>query len=279
MFDPEGATFYLMTAILLCVTEMAVRAQRSLRVLLKRLGQADAAKSELLALIAHELRNPLSAIGLALERLEIAGANPQARERAMGVIHRQLPHIARLTDDLTDASRIQTGKVSLDIAEHRMVDLVSTARDLVEVSLDQRKQRIELNVDETLTVCADGARIVQVLANVLHNASKYSPDGTTITVDSHMEGACACIKVTDQGFGIPNEQLEWVFDTYAQLKPGGDGLGLGLSLVRKLVHLHGGTIKALSRGAGEGSTFEICLPLTPAGSQEARSSLPRRSAR
>jgi signal transduction histidine kinase len=255
----QAVTFYLMTAVLLCVTELAVRAQRALRLVIMRLNEADRAKTELLALIAHELRNPVSAIGLAAARLESDGRTDD-RKKALSVIERQLSHVRRLVEDLTDASRIQNGKVSLQMGQHRVAELLGRAVELVEPALEQRHQVLSLDCSEAIEIRVDGARIVQMMANVLHNASKYSPDQTMIRVSVKQDERRVCIKVVDQGVGIPNEQIEWVFDTYAQLKPGADGLGLGLSLVRKLVELHGGTIKALSRGAGEGSTFEICLP-------------------
>lgn len=260
----QTVTFYLMAAVLLCVTHIAVQAHRALRLLVLRLRSADQAKTDLLATIAHELRNPVSAMRLATHRIEIDD-QPAGRRKAAGVLERQLAHVSRLVDDLTDASRIHNGKISLHVARHRVSDLIGRAAELVEPSLRQRRQSLRLHGDEQADIRADGARIVQVLANVLHNASKYSPDGTAIHVHVEAGPRRACIRVVDQGVGIPHDKLEWVFDCYAQVKQGNDGLGLGLSLVRRLVELHGGTITALSRGTGEGSTFEVCLPRLPAG--------------
>ncbi|TFZ00113.1 sensor histidine kinase [Ramlibacter humi] len=257
----QAATFYLMALVLLLVTNVAVRAHRALGSLVLRLRHADEAKTELLATIAHELRNPVSAMQLAADRVEMDD-RPEVREKAVAVINRQLAHVTRLVEDLTDASRIHNGKMSLFTAPHRVSELLNRASELVEPSLQRRRQRLVLECADQV-VKVDSARIVQVFANVLHNASKYSPDGTGIRVTVETLGKQVCIKVIDEGVGIPNEKLEWVFDCYAQVKTGGDGLGLGLSLVRRLLELHGGTIKALSRGAGEGATFEVSLPLAP----------------
>jgi signal transduction histidine kinase len=258
--DAASVTFYLMTAVLLYATRIAVESHRAFRILVQRLDQADKAKSDLLALIAHELRNPVSAIELSAHCLRLPGADPAMAERALGVIERQTRHIARLVEDLTDASRVEAGKVTLKIEDQPLDVLLSNAGELVEPSLRNRRQVLRIDARPGLRVQVDGARMVQVLANLLHNASKYSPEGSTIWMDARAEASQVCIKVTDQGMGIPREQIESVFDSYAQLTPGSDGLGLGLSLVRKLVRLHAGTIRALSRGPGEGSTFEICLP-------------------
>lgn len=262
LIDVDGAAFYLTAAVLLYATHIAVESLRAFRALVRRLDQADRAKSELLAVIAHELRNPVSAIDLSAKCLRVAG-DRQALERALGVIERQSRYMARLVDDLTDASRVEAGKVRLDIGEHAVHVLLSNARELVEASLQKRRQVLEIRASEGLRVRVDGARIVQVIANLLHNASKYSAEGSSIWLDARSEDSQVCIKVIDHGQGIPREQIESVFDTYAQLNPGSDGLGLGLSLVRKLVRLHGGTIRALSRGPGEGSVFEIWLPAAP----------------
>jgi signal transduction histidine kinase len=267
LVDAASVTFYLMTAVLLYATRIAVESHRAFRILVQRLDRADKAKSELLALIAHELRNPLSAIELSAHCLRVPGADPAMAERALGAIERQTRHIARLVEDLTDASRVEAGKVTLKIEHHALDALLSNAGELVEPALRKRRQVLRIDARPGLRARVDGARIVQVLANLLHNASKYSPEGSTIWMDARAEASQVCIKVTDKGMGIPREQLESVFDSYAQLTPGSDGLGLGLSLVRKLVQLHSGTIRALSRGPGEGSTFEICLPAAAADSQ------------
>lgn len=263
----QAVTFYLMAAVLLGVTHIAVKAHRALGLLVLRLRHGDQAKTELLATIAHELRNPVAAMQLAAWRLQLGG-DEEVREKALAVIDRQLSHVNRLVDDLTDASRIHNGKVSLRLASHQVAELLNRACELVEPALQRRRQRLLVECGGGLAVRVDGARIVQVFANVLHNASKYSPDATAIRVHVERRGAYACVKVIDEGVGIPHEQLEWVFDCYAQVKKGSDGLGLGLSLVRQLLKLHGGAIQALSRGAGEGATFEVSLPLAPAEAVE-----------
>jgi K+-sensing histidine kinase KdpD len=256
----QTVTFYLMVVVLLCVTHLAVQGHRALGLLVLRLRHADEAKTDLLASIAHELRNPVSAMQLAVARMEM-GEQGESRQKPLAVIQRQLTHITRLVEDLTDASRIHTGKVSLRIERHDVAGLLARAAELVEPALDQRRQCLQMDGGMGAVVKVDGARIVQVFANVLHNASKYSPDGTDIRVTVDTQGRDVCIEVIDEGAGIPNEKLEWVFDCYAQVKAGSDGFGLGLSLVRRLLELHGGTIKALSRGEERGATFQVLLPL------------------
>ncbi|RYY91437.1 MAG: HAMP domain-containing histidine kinase [Comamonadaceae bacterium] len=260
----QAATFYLMAVVLLAVTHLAVRSHRALGTLVQRLRAADRATTDLLATVAHELRNPAAAMQLATARLQ-AGASADARDRAVAALLRQLAHLHRLVDDLTDASRIQTGKVALVLAPHRFGDLLRSACELVEPVLEQRGQTLLVREDGPGDVRVDGARIVQVLANVLHNASKYSPDGTEIRVEYGVRGHRLHVEVIDQGAGIPEEKLEWVFDSYAQVTQGSEGLGLGLSLVRKLLALHGGTIQAWNRGEEPGATFAISLPLAPPG--------------
>jgi signal transduction histidine kinase len=264
LVDVAGATFYVMAAVLLYATNIAVESHKAFRALVQRLDQADKTKSELLALIAHELRNPISAIDLSAYCLRGAAGDRGAAEHALGVIERQSRHIARLVEDLTDASRVEAGKVTLKIGEHPVEAMLSNASELVEASLRQRGQVLRIESAEGLRARVDSARIVQVLGNLLHNASKYSPEGSTIRMNARLREAQVCIRVTDEGKGIPRDQIESVFDTYAQLTPGSDGLGLGLSLVRKLVHLHGGSIRAMSPGPGQGSTFEIRLPAAAA---------------
>ena len=232
------------------------------------LAAANENKDEFLARLAHELRNPLGAIQTALEifKLKMDEESPLQRPRA--VIDRQLRHMVRLIDDLSDLSRIGTGKIEL---RHQRVDVASVAADAVEtvralaVSRDQ-----ELQVDlpaVPIFVEGDPARLTQVCVNLLTNAVKYTPAGGTINLTVSESDGSVSIRVRDNGIGIPAPMLPKVFDLYAQAdgvtEHAQGGLGIGLHLVQNLVKLHGGSVTVHSAGQGLGSEFEVRLPVDP----------------
>lgn len=254
-----AAAFFALAVVILYQGHRANRATRELKVLVRRLAESDARKSDFLGVLAHEIRNPLSALGLAAELLG-SDLDAAARQRALETARRQVNQMSRLTHDLMDAAAIQNGKVALDCAVIPIRTVLEQSVEAVRQLAQQRKLGMDIDAPAELCVEADRARIVQVFSNLLHNACKFSPEGARIRVEAVADDGHVCVKVVDQGIGIPADKLEWVFDTYAQMTPGGGGLGLGLSLVRRLVQLHGGTIRALSRGTGEGATFEVCLP-------------------
>lgn len=228
------------------------------------LRDADRRKDEFLATLAHELRNPLAPIrnGLAVLRLdERVGADD-----ILTMMDRQLSHMVRLVDDLLDVSRVISGKVGMRrelVGIDRVIEsAIETSRPLVEAGHHQ----LELNSPaETLLVSADPTRLAQVFSNLLNNSAKYSPDGGRIELAVQRAGGEVMISVRDYGVGIPEDMLPRVFDLFTQvgrtLDRAQGGLGIGLSLVKRLVELHGGRIQATSGGPGKGSVFTVWLPL------------------
>ncbi|HET9703228.1 MAG TPA: ATP-binding protein [Vicinamibacterales bacterium] len=232
----------------------------------KALRDADRRKDEFLAMLAHELRNPLAPIRSAAEVLRM-GETPAAPQRwAREVIERQTQHLTRLVDDLLDVSRITRGMVTI---RREPLDLGMIVQRSIETSrpmIDARRQQLSVRLPETpLRVQGDHTRLVQILANLLNNAAKYTEEGGHIWVEVRDEGAFGAISVRDNGIGLSSDLLPQVFDLFTQATRSLDrsqgGLGVGLTLVRRLVDLHGGTVQALSAGAGHGSEFIVRLPL------------------
>jgi len=250
------------------------RAEQSLK-------EADRAKNEFLATLAHELRNPLSPIRNATEILRLRGDASPELQWALDVIDRQMQHMTRLVDDLLDISRITMNRLEL---RREPIDVGEIVKDAVEACrpiLDDCEHRLTVTVDPQIVVDADRERLAQVVANLLHNAAKYTERGGSILIAACREGADAVIVVRDTGIGIPGDKLATIFEMFAQLNPAFErtqsGLGIGLTLARRLVQMHGGTIHARSAGAGLGSEFTIRIPLAkPPGDEEAvRSTGPR----
>ena len=224
-------------------------------------------KDEFLATLAHELRNPLAPIRNGLHVLRLAPHDEDAPE-IREMMERQLAHMVRLIDDLLDVSRISRGKFELkrelvqvqDILDHA----IETSQPLVEAG---RHELIVEPPDEPVWLDGDLTRLAQVVSNLLNNSAKYTPDGGRITLSAKVEGNHAVVRVTDNGSGISAEMLPQVFDMFTQVDRTLDraqgGLGIGLSLVRRLVEMHGGTIEADSPGVGLGSVFTVRLPVAP----------------
>jgi signal transduction histidine kinase/CheY-like chemotaxis protein len=233
--------------------------RRSEQVLL----DADRRKDEFLDTLAHELRNPLAPIRNAV-RIISARADADANVgKAKEVVERQLKHMVRLIDDLMDVSRITRGR--LDLHRER-IDVEVAVKMAVETSqplLDVKHHALSIQADQRLFVQADATRLAQVFANLLNNSAKYSPPGSEISLKIACEGRQAVVSVTDNGVGIPASMLPRIFDMFVQLEPSGqrEGLGIGLTLVKHLVELHGGLVEASSPGTGRGSTFKVFLPL------------------
>ena len=224
---------------------------------------ANRAKDEFLALLGHELRNPLGAIMNATRLLEHPGIGAEDASRARGIIGRQAEHLARLTDDLLDAGRAIMGKVLLEL---RPLDLsAAVAQALATLRSGGRLGQHRLSEDlQPVWVQADPTRLEQIIANLVMNAVKYTPAGGNISVSARSEDSDAVLRVADNGIGMRRELLTRVFEPFVQGEPGLDrsagGLGLGLTLVRQLAALHGGTVRADSDGPGLGSTFTVRLP-------------------
>ncbi len=234
------------------------------------LKQADRRKSEFLALLAHELRNPLAPLRNSLQVMRLANHDRAAAEQAQTVMERQLGHMVRLIDDLLDLSRITNGKIEL---RTERIDLAAAVQDAVETS----RPLIEASGHElTVTlpprpvhVDGDRTRLAQVFANLLNNAAKYTERGGRIRLTAEQQGSDAVVKVRDNGVGIPADILPRVFEMFTQadrsLERSQGGLGIGLSLVKGLVEMHGGSVEAHSNGPGEGSEFvvRLCAALPP----------------
>ncbi len=221
---------------------------------------------EFLAMLAHELRNPLAPIRNASEIMQRMPELPAPLVLVRQIIDRQLRHLTRLIDELLDAARIVNGKIVLrpELLDYR--DVVSTSVDAVRPLVASRSQRLEVELPASvLTMRADATRIAQSLQNLLGNASRYTPEGGKIRVAVRVERSACVTTVTDTGCGIAPEALERIFGLFEQedtpQEHGESGLGIGLSLARKLVELHGGTLCASSQGPGQGSAFTMLLPL------------------
>ena len=231
------------------------------------LRQADRRKDEFLAMLGHELRNPLAVISTAMDamRLELPPGSPLHRAREAA--ERQARILIRLVDDLLDTARISTGKIRLRRARLSMQGVVQAAIETSRPDLQSRRH--QLRIEEPggdLEVEGDEIRLVQVVANMLNNAARYTPEGGRIAVTLEREDGDAVLRVRDNGIGIEPQRLESVFELFVQVEPrqGGGGLGLGLALVKRLVELHRGTVAAHSEGRGQGSEFVVRLPLAPA---------------
>jgi PAS domain S-box-containing protein len=242
------------------------RAEAALREHAVQLAEAARQKDEFLAMLAHELRNPLAPMRTALELLQRFSEQRTVVERAHDVIGRQILHMARLLDDLLDVSRITTGRITLNWQELDLRDLVAEAvystRALIEA---RRHSLITALPEQALVIRGDSTRLVQVLVNLLNNAAKYTDEGGAIRLAASSEGAHAVLRVQDTGMGISSRLLPRIFDVFTQddrtLDRAQGGLGLGLTLVRRIVELHDGSVEAHSPGRGLGSEFVVRLPL------------------
>ena len=248
-------------------------AEAELRRAIGRLTEADRRKDEFLAMLAHELRNPLAPIRSAAEVLRRGQPDEQRLRRTSEVIARQADHMTSLVDDLLDVSRVTRGLVEL--ARER-VDVRQTIADAIEqVSpvIDSRRHRVLVHHAPAASVTGDKKRLVQVVSNLLNNAAKFTPEGGRIELATEVKDREVHLSVIDNGIGMQPETASRVFELFAQAERTPDrsagGLGLGLALVKSLVELHGGTVTAFSAGLGTGSTFTIGLPLAASGREEA----------
>lgn len=250
------------------VTERKL-ADEGLRRLAAELAESDRRKTEFLATLAHELRNPLAPVRNGLHVMKLAASNPLAVEKTREMMERQVTHIVRLIDDLLDIARVSTGKVDLKKERVDLKDVVANAVETSQPLIEGSHHRLAVRLpDEPLPLEVDPTRLAQVLSNLLNNAAKYTPTGGSIEVTARRDGTDVVISVTDSGIGIPEESLAQVFQMFTQVGRNMDrsqgGLGIGLSLVRGLVELHGGAVTATSAGPGRGSTFSVRLPLLSA---------------
>ena len=259
-------------------TEVAERTRVELA-----LKEADRHKDEFLAMLAHELRNPLAPIHNAVQLMHRQSfADPQLTW-SRDVIGRQLAHLTRLVDDLLDVSRITRGKINLSKEVIELETLMTRTLETVQPLLEERGHKLTVEVPKgILAVLGDPTRLVQALGNVLGNAAKYTERGGHITLAAAESGAEVVIRVRDNGIGIPAELMPMIFNLFTQLDrtsgPPQSGLGIGLALVQRLVEMHGGSVSARSDGLGKGSEFLIRLPLFIRETVESGQPIQQRSA-
>ena len=252
-------------------SEVAERARAE-----QALKEADRHKDEFLAMLAHELRNPLAPILSAVQLMRLKPMPDPQLSRSRDVIERQLSHLTRLVDDLLDVARITRGRINLSPEPIELGTLIARAVEIVQPLIQERGHQFTSEIpDGTLRVNADPLRLTQALGNVLGNAAKYTERGGRITLTVCRQGTDVEIRVRDNGIGIPAEVLPRIFDLFAQLDRRSDhphgGLGIGLALVRRLLQMHDGSISAYSEGTGRGSEFVIRLPLLLETTQSANS--------
>jgi signal transduction histidine kinase len=251
------------------VAERTIELERAIEKqveLSERLKEADRRKDEFLALLAHELRNPLAPVRNAVEIMRFKDLGDPELAWCRDVIERQTNQLARLVDDLLDVSRITMGKIRLRLETICLKDVISGAVETSRPIIDARRHQLTTTVpDEPVRVHGDLARLTQVVANLLNNAARYQAEGGQITLTIAKTGSDALISVADSGVGLAPDHTPKLFQLFSQGERSADsphgGLGIGLSLVKTLVELHGGTVKAFSAGVGQGSRFDVRLPV------------------
>ncbi len=266
----DDNTCYKLLVVGTDITERK-RAEEALRL-------ADQRKDEFLAMLAHELRNPLAPIRNAVQLMKMQEATDPKLAWSLNVIDRQVTHMAQLLDDLLDVARIKHGKITLKSERFELTDIVNNSIETSRPLIESRGQ--ELIISQTTTpqwIEGDRVRLEQVLSNLLNNAAKYTSEGGKITLSVMREGSDVVIEVRDTGIGIAPDILPHVFDLFTQadrsLAHSQGGLGLGLTLVRQLVEIHGGTVTAASAGIGQGSSFRVRLPALSMESSATESTL------
>jgi signal transduction histidine kinase/DNA-binding response OmpR family regulator len=272
LLDGHGATIGVI-AVSIEVTEQ-VHARKAVEDSRTEAILANRAKDEFLAMLGHELRNPLAPILTALELMRLRAPDAVARERS--VIERQTQHLAALVEDLLDVSRIARGMVELKRARLRLADIVAKAVETAAPLFEQQRHELVTHVSRDLVVDGDPARLTQVFANLLTNAAKYTDPGGRVEVVAERDGDDIVTRVTDTGRGIASDMIGRVFELFVQERQHLDrsrgGLGLGLAIVRNLVELHGGRVEVASPGPGRGSTFTVRLPRDVHATPEAEAS-------
>ena len=256
MFDAAGRPVRMLGATV-DITERKLAEQA--------LIEADRRKDEFLAMLAHELRNPLAPIRNAVQLLRRVGPNESELRWAREVIDRQVEHLARLVDDLLDVARITEGKITLKKERVDLLCIIGRALETSRPLIDARKHRLTVSLPEQpLRLEGDTTRLTQVVANLLHNAAKFTPEGGQIWLAAAADHGQVVLRVRDTGDGIAQDLLPHVFDLFRQaddsLDRSAGGLGIGLTLVRRILELHGGTVEAFSEGEGCGSEFVVRLP-------------------
>ena len=263
---PPGLTWVVENAIeRMAMARQLLLRDEALRENEKILSEAAQRKDEFIAILAHELRNPLAPVRTGLQVLRLT-TDRATTLQTLDTMERQLGQMTHLIDDLLDISRITSGKVLLRLERIAVGKVLEAAIESVRPAIEARRHTLIVKLPEQpLWMYVDPARVGQVIGNLLNNSAKYSLEGGTITISAHGDGKEVVIQVSDQGLGIPANMLHKVFDMFAQVNHTMDrsqgGLGIGLALVQRLVQMHGGTVIAESAGEGLGSTFSVRLPL------------------
>ena len=234
--------------------------------LYQEVRDADLRKDEFLAMLGHELRNPLAPIQNALQIMRMAANDPVVMEKALEMSERQVRHLMRLVDDLLDVSRITRGKIQLQKSPVELSTIICNAIETSRPLIESRHHQLTVTYPpESIQVYADPVRLAQVLMNLLNNAAKYTQEGGDIWLTAEVEGEMVQVRVRDTGVGIPQDLLPKVFDLFTQIDRTLDrsegGLGIGLTLVRRLVEMHGGDVQAYSAGSDRGTEFVVRLPI------------------
>ncbi|HET8948437.1 MAG TPA: ATP-binding protein, partial [Candidatus Polarisedimenticolia bacterium] len=244
--------------------------ERRMRDLLAELQVGDRRKNEFLAILAHELRGPLAPLRNSLEILKRSDGAPEIVQSSIGTMDRQLRQLVRLVDELIDISRITRDTIELRKATVELAPVVQQSVEACRPLAESARQEVRVSLpEEPIRLHADPVRLAQVFGNLLGNASKYTAPGGSIALAAEREGSDVVVKVSDTGIGIPRESLGRVFEMFTQLDQSLErsqgGLGIGLTLVKRLVELHDGSVEAHSEGQGRGSEFVVRLPVLPDG--------------
>ena len=272
----EQEQFVLATLAHQVMSQIELRkAMAEQEALIAALRQADQRKDEFLAMLAHELRNPLAPIVSAATMLSNFNLDPAMVQRASEIVARQAGHMTALIDDLLDVSRVTRGKVELELRELEFKDVIADAVEQVRPLIEKHRHRLTVDRPPARAiVVGDRKRLVQVMTNLLSNAAKYTLEGGHIEVSLTTDGGALAVDIRDDGIGMSPDLIASAFDLFAQGARGLDrsqgGLGIGLALVRSLLKLHGGAVSASSEGPGQGSTFHVSLPLSTRAQVERR---------
>ena len=242
------------------------RSEEMLRQRVDELAEGDRRKDEFLATLAHELRNPLGPLSNALAIMKVAGDDQQLMQKTRELMERQLGQMVRLIDDLLDVSRISRGKVDLRLARLELAAIIQLALEICQPLAEKAAHRLEIDLPaEPIYVQADSVRLAQVFCNLLSNAFKFTPREGHIRLTAAREGGEVVVSIKDNGIGIPSHHLSTIFEMFTQLdrtlEQSQGGLGIGLTLVQRLVGMHGGSVTAHSDGPGKGAEFMVRLPL------------------
>ena len=263
----DGAARRFDSDALAMVTDLATRGATALdnALLFRKIQDEDQRKNEFLAMLAHELRNPLAPISNAVHILRVSEDDPSKIAWARELIARQLKQLVRLVDDLLDVSRITRGKIELKIETVDVAQVVAAAIETSKPNIDAQRHALSLQLpSEPMQLVGDFARVAQILSNVVNNAAKYTPKGGRISLSAAREGGEIVFRVRDSGVGIPPEFLTSIFDPFTQvdrtLARSHGGLGIGLTLVRRLVEMQNGRVSVRSEGRNRGSEFTVRLP-------------------